>query len=59
MNAVAAPNVLTRWAIQAAHCTARPQIESMEHARYVMSAHAGHGGCPQYLGALAYGSAAL
>ncbi|WP_345498723.1 hypothetical protein [Nocardia callitridis] len=57
MNVVAPAAVRSRWAINAADCYSRPNVESLEHARYLMSAPAGHGGCPQYLGALAYGSA--
>lgn len=56
MNAVATAEVRARWAIAAAHCGTTPAVEGMEHARYLLSAHAGHGGCEQYMTALAYGS---
>ncbi|WP_228002448.1 hypothetical protein [Nocardia australiensis] len=58
MSAVITRDVLTRWVIRGAHCTTAPEVESAEHARYLLSAHAGHGGCTQFLGALAYGSEA-
>ncbi len=59
MNAIAAPEVLSRWAIRAADCTITPDVEGIEHSRYLLSAHAGHGGCAQYLGAMGYESVVM
>lgn len=56
MNAIVTADVLARWQTRSLDCAASPAVEGMEHARYLLSAHAGHGGCEQYMTALAYGS---
>lgn len=56
MIAVATAETRARWEITVADCTSTPAVEGMEHARYLLSAHSGHGGCEQYMTALAYGS---
>ena len=59
MNAIATPEAQTRWAIRAADCTVTPDVEGIEHSRYLLSAHAGHGGCAQFLAAMAYESVVM
>lgn len=56
MIAVAPADVRARWDNTAQNCDTTPAVEGMEHARYLLSFHAGHGGCEQYMTALAYGS---
>ena len=56
MNAVVRPDVLARWQVHGQNCTATPALDGMKHARYLLTTHAGHGGCEQYMAALAYGS---
>ncbi len=48
--------VLARWQTRALDCADTPAVEDVEHARYLLSSHAGHGGCEQYLTALSYGA---
>ena len=59
MNAIATAETLSRWAIRAADCTITSDVEGIEHSRYLLSAHAGHGGCAQYLTAMAYESVVM
>ncbi|WP_040783413.1 hypothetical protein [Nocardia pneumoniae] len=54
MIAVATAETRARWETTVADCTSTPAVEGIEHARYLLSAHSGHGGCEQYLTALAY-----
>jgi hypothetical protein len=55
MSPAAAPDTLDRWRAQP--CT-NTMIESIEHARFGMSMHGGHGpGCEFYLAALERASA--
>lgn len=53
MNAVAPAETRNRWRLQ--KCS-DSYINDLEHARFAMTFHAGHGGCQQYLTALGYGS---
>lgn len=56
MSLVASPDVLARWQTRALDCALTPAVEDIDHARYILSIHGGHGGCEQYLTALAYGA---
>lgn len=56
MTAIARPDVLDRWKLQPCHDA---HIASLEHARLALTIHGAHGGCAQYMRALAYGSAVL
>ncbi|WP_159840234.1 MULTISPECIES: hypothetical protein [Nocardia] len=49
MSPVAAPDTLDRWRAQP--CT-NAMIESIEHARFGMDLHGGHGGCEFFMAAL-------
>lgn len=49
MIAVAPTYQLNRWRMQKCCDT---YISGLEHARFAMTAHAGHGGCALYLAAL-------
>ncbi|MBF6300137.1 hypothetical protein IU459_21695 [Nocardia amamiensis] len=55
MTPVTHPDVLDRWRAQP--CT-NPAIENLEHARFVLTYHDGHG-CDQFLAALGRESVVL
>ncbi|MGQ4598344.1 hypothetical protein [Nocardia sp. R6R-6] len=49
-----------RWELRSRDCKQAVCVEGQEHARYLLSAHAGHGGeCQPYQDALSAVSAAL
>lgn len=56
MSPVAAPDTLDRWRAQPC---ANAMIESIEHARFGMDLHGGHGGCEFFMAALKRLSVAL
>lgn len=57
MNAVATPAQINRWRLQKCGDHGRP--ESLEEARYLLAAHAGHGGCERYLHSLSYAATVM
>lgn len=56
MIPVASRETLGRWQTRAHNCASTPAVEDIAHARYLLGSHAGHGGCEQYVTALAYGA---
>nr|WP_176220335.1 hypothetical protein [Nocardia donostiensis] len=57
MIANATPEQTNRWHMQ--KCGDHGSPENLEHARYLLSTHAGHGGCRRYLDGLAYTAAMM
>lgn len=49
MNAVAPPYQLNRWRLQKCDDSF---ISGLEHARFALTAHGGHGGCRLFFAAL-------
>ncbi|WP_157228641.1 hypothetical protein [Nocardia brevicatena] len=57
MTRTAPTELINRWRLEKCGDTHPPS--SLEHARFLMSTHAGHGGCHRYLDGLSYATAVM
>ncbi|WP_175647900.1 hypothetical protein [Nocardia donostiensis] len=57
MNTIATTAQINRWWLQ--KCGDNRLPESLAEARYLLAAHAGHGGCERYLHSLSYAATVM
>lgn len=57
MSPVASAELINQWRMEKCD-DAQPPV-SIEHARFLLSTHAGHGGCHRYLDGLSYVAAVM